>query len=359
MAEQLKLMYNEAFISRLANRLSEVDSSIDPKAFSKAVMDQEWENLELKARTIHIAETFQKFLPYSYPEQIKLLMQVAPDFTGYAGTIFPTFVELYGLEDSATSMAALENFTQYSTGEFAIRPFLNRSPDLIEQLYEWSKSDNFHVRRLASEGCRPLLPWGMKLQQYVKDPSPILPILKTLRNDSEDYVYRSVANNLNDISKNQPEVVLDLCETWINESKTTKWVCKHALRTLLKKGNQRAMQLFGFGSIEELSIIHFELANEKIKIGAQSLLNIMVKNNGASAKFRLEYAIGYLKKNGSHSEKVFQLRETELGENGQLEFDKKLDFKDLSTRKHYSGKHYICLKVNGIEVERLAFELVE
>lgn len=357
MAEPLKNMYNSDFVEALSSALQNVNESFKDKAFIEAVLNPGWNELELKARTLHISAQLKAFLPYNYDQQINLLLKVAPHFNGFTATVFPTFVELFGLNHVEISLKALEEFTKYSTSEFAIRPFLASDPEIIQVLYKWSKNPNYHVRRLASEGCRPLLPWAMKLHNYVADPTPLIAILETLKNDPEDYVYRSVANNLNDISKNHPDLVLELCEKWINESKTTQWVAKHALRTLLKKGNQRAMQLFGFGSIKAIKTDAFSILDKRIGIGNSSELKIAIINAGAPAKFRLEYAVGYLKKNGSHNEKVFQLKETVVKKEEALTFSKKVDFKDLSTRKHYAGAHYIDLKINGIPVERISFEL--
>lgn len=357
MAEQLKNMYSTEFVENLVKHFKKQEPNFQSTAFRSAVLNENWDNLELKARTEHIAAQFALFLPYDFKQQIAILTEIAPHFGGFTGTVFPTFVEKYGLSDRETSLRALEQFTPFSTSEFAIRPFLIRYPDAINQLYRWSKSENYHVRRLASEGCRPLLPWAMKLHDFVKDPSPILPILETLRNDPHDYVYRSVANNLNDISKHHPELVLDLCEKWIHDSKTTQWVAKHALRTLLKKGNQRALQLFGFAAQDAAEIIKFELKEREIKIGDATEFKLAIKNKDITSKWRLEYVIGYLKKNGQHSEKVFQLRETVMKSGEVIELTKKLDFKNLTTRKHYEGEHYIDLKLNGVVLNRRTFLL--
>lgn len=357
MAELLKNYYNETFIEELANAFKAADANFDIEGFSKAVFDKNWKNLELKERANHITVQIHAHLKYDYKAQIAIINKVAPQFSNFTALIFPNFVEQYGIDDFETSIPALKEYTKYSTSELAIRPFLVARPETIETMLEWSKDENYHIRRLASEGCRPLLPWAMKLHQYVADPSPILPILSNLRNDPEDYVYRSVANNLNDISKHHPDLVLEICKAWYPESDTTKWVCKHALRTLLKKGNQEAMKLFGFGSIKSIAIDQFEIKDQAIAIGKTTQLSISLQNKGKKAKFRLEYEIGYLKKNGSHSGKVFQLRETTLKEGETLTFTKKLDFKDLSTRKHYAGKHFAHLKVNGNPVKTLEFNL--
>lgn len=357
MAELLKNMYNQTFIDRLSKKMQAADSNFNSDQFKKDVRAKDWDDLELKARTERIAASLVSNLPYSYKKQIIILKKVAPDFTGFTGTIFPTIVELYGIEEFEISIEALKYFTAFSTSEFAIRPFIIKYPETLNHLYAWSKDENHHVRRLASEGCRPLLPWAMKLHQFVADPAPILPILETLRNDSEDYVYRSVANNLNDISKNHPELVLNLCENWVKESKTTYWVAKHALRTLLKKGNQRAMQFFGFGAIDGIEIVNFKVEDDHVSLGGSTNLQLTLNHIGELAKYRIEYAIGFLKKQGHHNEKVFQIKEAEFKKGEKVTIFKKLDFKELSTRKHYRGEHYIVLKVNGIDVQKINFLL--
>jgi 3-methyladenine DNA glycosylase AlkC len=98
----------------------------------------------------------------------------------------------------------------------------------MRYLYTRAEVQNHDVRRLASEGCRPRLPWAMALPQFRKDPSPALPILEKLKNDESDYVRKSVANNLNEISKDHPQLVLDICERWYGQTANTDWLVKHA-----------------------------------------------------------------------------------------------------------------------------------
>ncbi|MBI3135228.1 MAG: DNA alkylation repair protein [Bacteroidetes bacterium] len=357
MAELLKNMFSATFVEELAAELNRKTKNFNRKKFIGGILDADWENRELKDRMHHITRHLNESLEQDYEDQLAVIDHVAPLFRGFTGTVFPNFVEKYGQHAEARSLEALKFYTPFSTSEFAIRPFLKKNPDLIKTLYDWSRDKNFHVRRLSSEGCRPLLPWAMKLEQYVTDPKPILPILERLKNDPEDYVYRSVANNLNDISKNQPDLVLDLGLKWKGKSDTTDWVLKHALRTLLKRGNADAMKLFGFAPGKSLDIIHFSIAAKAIPIGHSTQLSVHVANRGKSSKFRFEYAISYLKNNGTYSDKVFQIAEKTLGTNQEEVFEKKLDFKNLSTRKHYPGKHFISLKINGVVSERASFTL--
>ncbi len=358
MAEALKHMYSKELVAQLGKALNNTENSFDEDLFIQKVFDKSWDDLELKARMEKITVEMESLLSFDYEKQIEILRRIAPDFSGFTAILFPNFVELFGLDNEEISIDALHFFTRFSTAEFAIRPFLVQNPVLIKTMLKWSKDENYHVRRLASEGCRPLLPWAGKLTQYVNDPLPIIPILENLKNDPEDYVYRSVANNLNDISKNHPELVLELAEKWYGKEKNTNWLVKHALRTLLKKGNQRAMKLFGFGEIKNVDISNFEIKNPTIKIGDYSSFNVYLINKSKEAKFRLEYSIEYVKKNGKLSEKVFQLRETKVNKNERLSLNKKIDFKNLSTRKHYTGKHYINLILNGNKIKRIPFELI-
>lgn len=357
MAELLKNLYSKEFVTELSDVLKKSTSSFDAKKFTASVLDKNWSNRELKDRMHHITEMIANSYDADYLEQLKVLSKVAPNFRGFPAVVFPNFVEKYGHKHHEKSLEALAHFTQFSTSEFAIRPFLKNKPETIEVLYTWSKDKNFHVRRLSSEGCRPLLPWAMKLEQYVKDPTPIIPILERLKNDKEDYVYRSVANNLNDISKNHPKLVLDLAENWIGKTNTTDRVLKHALRTLLKRGNQTSMKLFGFGSTSEIFVHEFSAQKPDLKIGDSTTLLFSCLNKGKSAKFRFEYEVSYLKKNNSYTKKVFQISEKELAKNQSENFSKKIDFKNLSTRKHYSGLHFVTLKINGVTKNKIEINL--
>jgi len=357
MAELLKNLYSAEFVSNLGNELRYSSSDFNIKKFQNSVFDKNWQNRELKDRMQHITEMISNSLEGNYLSQLKVLKKVAPKFNGLTALIFPNFVEKYGHENYNQSIEALAFFTQFSTSEFAIRPFLKNKPETIEVLYDWSKDKNHHLRRLASEGCRPLLPWGMKLEQFIIDPLPILPILKQLKNDKEDYVYRSVANNLNDISKHHPGLVLDLANQWIGQSATTDRVLKHALRTLLKKGNSTSMNLFGFGPIKKIVVDEFRCNVKTIIVGESTQLFFKFTNKGETAKFRFEYAVSFLKKNNSYTKKVFQISEKEVLKNGSESFVKKVDFKNLSTRKLHPGLHYIVLKINGVEKDLIEITL--
>lgn len=359
MPSALKDLFSAGLVKQLGNSIALNAREFDVKAFEKKVLDKQWKELELKQRMRKISTTLGECLDIPYQQQLTVLKKSAKEFNGLFGMVFPDFVEVYGQAHPDLSLDALEFFTPFSSSEFAIRPFLLHYPELtLKRMMEWSKSKNYHVRRLASEGSRPRLPWAMAIPALKKDPSPVLPILENLKNDPEDYVYRSVANNLNDISKDHPQLVLTLCKKWKGQSKSADWVVKHALRTLLKKGNQEALQLFGHHDKNNVAIESFSLNKKSYSIGEQMSFRISIKNSDKKKhSFRLEYRMHYVKANGKTSPKTFLIRKTELSGGESLSISKSQWLKDFSTRKHYSGKHSIELIINGVVKSKIDFNL--
>ena len=255
------------------------------------------------------------------------------------------------------SIEALERYTPYSSSEFAVRPFIVKDERrMMAQMYAWSKHEKEHVRRLASEGCRPRLPWGQALTAFKKDPVPILPILEQLKSDTSLYVRKSVANNLNDISKTHPDLVAALAKGWYGDNEYTNWIVKHGCRTLLKNGNQEVLAIFGYRDSDSIDVDDFRLETDRISVGESITFSFTILAN-QEAKIRLEYGIDYVKANGKRSRKIFQISEISMSEDEKKSYTKKHSFADLTTRKHYPGCHSIALIVNGLERCRGDFEL--
>lgn len=228
---------------------------------------------------------------------------------------------------------------------------------MMAQMYAWSKHENEHVRRLSSEGCRPQLPWGQALSKYKEDPSPVLPILEQLKTDPSLYVRKSVANNLNDISKTHPDLVAKLAKDWYGENEYTNWIVKHGCRTLLKKGNRKVLSIFGYQDAASIEIAEFALGKKVISLG-EAITFSFTAFAKKETKVRLEYGIDFVKANGKTNRKIFQITETELNENEKKIYTKKHSFVEMTTRKHYPGTHSITLIVNGTERCKGQFELV-
>lgn len=194
------------------------------------------------------------------------------------------------------------------------------------------------------------------LDSFKKDPTPIIPILEQLKNDSSAYVRKSVANNLNDISKTHPELVLGLARKWYGMTDHTDWVVKHGCRTLLKKADSNAMALFEFDDTASVKLLEFMLDKTSLLIGDSITFSFTVLAE-KEVKARLEYGIDYVKANGRRSRKLFKISEVTLKENEERSYEKKHSFQDLSTRKHYPGIHSIAIIVNGAERDKLEFSL--
>ena len=360
MAEPLKNLYNETFLHLITQDFQAHHPKFDAAAFKALVFDKEWPDRELKDRMRHFSLSLHHLLNMPFADTIALFKQVISEREGYAleRMFFPDYVELFGQEDLELSLEALAFFTTYASSEFAIRPFIAQHQDsVLNRMLKWADSENFHLRRLASEGCRPRLPWAMALPSLKKDPSPILPILEKLKGDETDYVRRSVANNLNDIAKDNPDVTLEKAEQWIGNSKGTDWVVKHACRSLLKQGNTSALVLFGFQEPASISVSGLQLDKSELKIGEEFIFQFDLYNeSNTTSKLRLEYIIDFVKKNGKTSPKVFQITENTF-EPGQHHISKKQSFKDLTTRKHYPGLHCLRIMVNGAEKATISFQL--
>jgi 3-methyladenine DNA glycosylase AlkC len=361
MSTRLKdLFFSSATIDRLGDSIHQHYEGFDKEQFARRVYDEDWESRELKERMRHVTRCLREGLPSDYPTALEILKQVAPGFSGFDAMVFADYVECYGLDHWDLSLPALALFTTLCSSEFAIRPFIAQDPErAMATMREWAEDENEHVRRLASEGCRTRLPWAKALPIFKKNPSLILPILEVLKEDEAEYVRKSVANNLNDISKDHPGLVLDICERWYGHSKRTDWIVKRACRTMLKAGNQRAMMLFGFSDPRHISVQNLRLSEETICIGDDLPFTFELSVDGDTACLvRLEMGVTYAKARGKQSTKIFQIKEDSF-DPGRHPVRRKHSFRDLSTRKHYPGRHQISIIVNGVEKATASFELLD
>ena len=356
MAEQLKNVYTKNYIKNLALKIKEHNNNFEIDDFINSIFDKTWQELELKQRMRYIAITLDKYLPFSYEEQLKILKLVSKDFKSFEAMFFQDFVEVFGLDDFEESMKALEVFTQDSSSEFAIRQFILKYEDkTMTQMKIWSQSSNEHLRRLSCEGCRPRLPWAIALPKFKKDPTKVFEIIEFLKNDKSKKIKKSVANNLNDISKDNPDLVINFVKANLGFSKDLDWICKHASRTLLKKGDKKILKLFSFDKSKHVDIQNFS-CDLSVKINDSLNFSFELVSQEEIGNVRIEYAIDYLKSNKNHNKKVFMISQNEIKSNSK-KFIKKQSFKNMSTRKHYLGIHYISILINGEEIIKKEFLL--
>ena len=360
MAEKLKdILFPREKVQYFGKILNEVYPEFDAQKFVESVCDETWKTLELKEKMRHTTLCLHKYLPANFKDAVEILIAIVPKIKGFEAIVLPDYVEVFGLEHRAISLHALKELTKPGSAEFAIRGFLNTDlTGTMKYMTDWADDEDFRVRRFASEGCRPRLPWAAGVPALKKDPSLILPILEKLKNDPEEFVRKSVANNLNDISKDHPDLVLNICERWQQDrSKNTNWIIKHACRTLLKQGNKRAMLLFGFANPEKMVVKNLEFSDSWPKIGNDILFSFDLKlETTKKQKVRLEYIVHFVKSTGKTSPKVFQIKEVEMLP-GVHSISKKHTFQNMTTRKHYPGRHKFEVVVNGEAKAEYTIEL--
>ena len=361
---QLKNIYTRELLKGYAELLQSIWPSFPVKSFVEAVFNEEWPSLELKQRTRHISQALRRHLPASYSEATDILVKSAEVLRGPSGDhmmfqygFIADFVEAFGVPEPDISIPAMEAITRCTSAEFAVRPFLLKYPErMYQQMLDWAKHPSYSVRRLASEGFRTRLPWGMGVPAIKKDPSPILPVLEILKTDAAETVRRSVANSLNDIAKDFPELALELAQKWQGISAETDWVVRHGCRMLLKRGNPVALRLFGFEQADtQVAVRDFD-CTKQVPVGGKLAFKFSLENTGAqTANLRVEYAIAYLTASGKISNKVFKIKELTLAPGEAVSFDKYQRFQDFTTRKHYPGAHRIAVLANGLEAAALDF----
>lgn len=362
MAEPLKNMFNIRFFTALTSALKTAYSDFNEHTFMNDVLDPLWESRELKQRMRHITTCIHDALPHDYDEALVILRRAAPLLTGFTfeNMIFPDYVEVYGLQDWDVSLPALEQFTQQSSAEFAVRPFImSNQQRMMTQMLEWAKHDSPHVRRLASEGCRPRLPWAMALPTLKTDPTPIFPILEQLKMDDSEYVRRSVANNLNDIAKDHPQLVIDLLRRWrIHETPDMNKLINHALRTLIKQGNTHALALLGYNHSTQVTVSALTVSPQTITMGGELIFSFSVESvTDHTQTLLIDYVVHHIRANGQQTPKVFKLTKVTLAAHEVQTFRKKHSFRAITTRKYYPGEHSIEIQVNGVSAARANFQI--
>lgn len=363
----LKNFINAQLIERLAERIAAAHPPFARAAFVAAVVP-ELDALELKARSHFIAEKLREFLPPDYASALKILVQILDEDSGFepienAGLrlmSIPAFVERFGAERPEASLDAMPIITRHSSCEFAIRPLLLRHPQLtMARLQEWALDDDEHLRRLASEGSRPRLPWGAQLTNFIADPAPTLALLERLKDDPSLYVRRSVANHLNDIGKDHPDLLLARMEAWSQGAgKERLWLINHALRTLVKRGDRRALAILGYGEAE-VELRDLELTPARLRLGGNLTFSFALRSTADAAQnLMIDYVMRFRKANGKTAPKVFKLKKLSLARGDTAFIEKKMAIRPISTRRYYAGTQRLEIQVNGQILGGADFELV-
>ncbi|MFZ5675552.1 MAG: DNA alkylation repair protein [Pseudomonadota bacterium] len=359
MAEELKHILGEAAIRTLAGEIKRVFPDFRAGPFTKACLAG-LADLALMARAWHIADALHAHLPRPFAAAADILLaSLGPRPAADAETAQSPlrymphlcFVQKYGLDDFEAAMRAQYELTQWFSAEFSIRAYLTKYPEATyARLLDWTRDGNVHIRRLASEGTRPRLPWASRLPAFQADPRPVIALLERLKDDPERYVQRSVANNLNDIGKDHPDLLVELCRQWLaGATPDRQWIVRHALRSLVKKSHLGALSLLGVGTRPDIRIADVTLAPRRVNVGGKLRFSFTLASTGKRPQdLLIDYAVHFVKANGGTRPKVFKLRRIELPPATELPLASTVSFADMTTRKHYPGRHRIDLLVNGI-----------
>ncbi|CAN7469061.1 DNA alkylation repair protein [Neorhizobium sp. LjRoot104] len=358
-APLLKEIFNRDRLRHFAAETRAVHPGFDEERFL-TLASIGLDDLSIMQRLRQIAAVYHEVLPGGFATNLEILRALAPRINhGFASMVLPEYVALHGHDHFDLSMDALAFFTRFGSSEFAIRHFLLKDLSRTLKVMEtWSLDENEHVRRLSSEGCRPRLPWSFQLRELISDPSPVAPILDNLRSDPSLYVRKSVANHLNDITKDHPAWVFDRISDWPKDDPRTAWIMKQALRTLIKKGDAKALHHFGAGEKAAVKIDSFTVTPSSLKLGGAVKISArLVSIASAPQKLVIDYAVHYVKKGGGTSKKVFKWKEVTLGGGETAELSISRAIRDFTTRVHYAGRHPVELIVNGEVLAENAFDL--
>lgn len=363
-------LFNEAKVRGLSQEILAVYPAFEAQRFVKEVLDN-FPQLELKARIDWIRICLKQYLPGDYRKAVEILLKALPpecnpelqddDFGDFIYAPYSEFVARYGCQTQELefSLTALKAITTRFSAENALRSFINAFPEqTFKTLLEWTADSHYHVRRLASEGTRPRLPWCPKINT---PPAAALPILDKLHADPTRFVTRSVANHLNDLSKINPAWVLDRLQNWreqkLQSAAELDYLSRHALRSLIKQGHPETLQFLGYTTAPEASISKFSLASKQVKIG-ESLVFSFEITGLRSEKLVVDYSIYFRSKKADLKPKVFKLKSFQIEAGQSVQLQKKHLLKLMSTRQLYPGQHQLEIQINGQSFGKHSFELL-
>lgn len=365
--QNFKYYFNRDMVQGIASQLQTAYPDFNQASFLEQVMT-ELDALELKARVNLIAKAMRDHLPSDYPTALTIAESMLGEPTAYFDGMFNSgwrlmvlaaFVEHYGLDHLEESLAAMYKITQQHTAEFTIRPYLQRHQEaVLARLQAWVHDPSEHVRRLVSEGTRTRLPWSARLPQFIADPTPVLALLEQLRDDPSLYVRRSVANNLNDIAKDHPDLVIATLQRWSQgASEERQWIVRHTLRSLVKQGHRDALALMGV-SPANIELLNLTLDPDPLPFNGTLTIKLELRNTDQQAhNCIIDYLVYFVGARGQQRSKVFKLRQIQLAAGERIALQQRHSFRPITIRRYYPGQHRVEIQVNGTIVGGADFTL--
>lgn len=358
--------FDRAAALRLARQVQNTWPAFPEKRFVREAMHG-LEALEFHGRVVRFADALRATLPDSVPEALKILTESLPPAMadceaitdGWLQWPLGQYIADHGVPFFEESMVAMVELTQRFSSEFAVRPFIEAYPErTLARLVELTAHPNPHVRRWCSEGSRPRLPWGRRLQALAEDPTPLWPILEPLKDDPELYVRRSVANSINDIAKDHPEAVVARCRKWQRGAGPERHrVIQHGLRTLVKAGHPEALAVIGYQTPTAVTAA-MNIHPRRVSVGGSVECEAVLENSGCRReRLVIDYAVNFVRQGGKTGRKVFKWKVVELEPEQRLAIRKQHSFRPTTVRALYRGRHEFELQVNGQVLAKDAIEL--
>ena len=365
-------LFNKTKIAQLGARFESVYAGFSNAQFVKTVMKQ-LPSLALKQRIVCIADALAAQLPVDFEAACAVVIKALPepldpsktddDFGDFIYAPLGHYVATRGVskEQLTCSLSTLREITMRFSMEDAIRPFLNEFPkETLHIMQYWALDEHYHVRRLVSEGTRPLLPWSSRIGVGQKD---TLPLLDMLHADKTRYVTRSVANHLNDISKSDPALVIETLGRWRREGKQQSdelaWITRHALRTLVKQGNSDAFALLGYRPKPAITVTELSLADNEVVVGEALSFSFTIEAS-QNESLMVDYVVTFVKAGGKTAEKVYKIKKMTLAKGEKIDLSKHHRFVEgATTLTFYEGVHAVALQINGVRYQPVQFNLKE
>jgi 3-methyladenine DNA glycosylase AlkC len=375
--ENLSLEKISSLGSCIAEQAIQYDIQFDQTNFQQKLTDfcseqgeEYWQQLSLMQRLRAAAQALHFIMPQQEGADIVVAaLQRNEQLSGWLSLVCCEYIGIHKALNLSQGLQYLQQLTEYFSAEFAIRHFILKQPEeSLTILTTWLEHDNHHVRRLVSEGTRPRLPWGVRLPIFIEHPEWVMPLLTALRDDAEEYVRRSVANHLNDIAKDHPQLVISTAQQWLSEDELSSLnnigrkqrikLIRHACRTLFKQGQPEVMALFGYSPAED---VQCSLSSKQLTVpffGEFEFELILDKTSNQDNLLMVDYVVHFQKANGKQAAKVFKWLDRSFTTKVSEKVNRKHSFRKISTRKYYPGMHKIEVMVNGIKKAQIEFELL-
>ena len=350
---------NRASIARLAKNLSRGLEDFDTTGFVTCASEG-LEALELKARVSHVADAMKRYLPANAHDSIRGILRAVPKWDlgdpddslrGFAAWPVFVFVETACADAGEVALRALGQLTHLFTAEFSVRSFIQNTPEMsMAVVSEWAHDSSEQIRRLASEGIRPRLPWATQLPAFIRDPTPIIEVLDILVDDESLYVRRSVANNLSDIAADHPDLVIATCKRWLKKPNAKRrWIAKRATRNLIKSGHPEVWGLHGFTEKPAVAVEMLRLEPSAVSMNENFTLEFnLVSRAKREQHLVVDFVVHHVKAGGNSSPKIFKLCELVLAPGESVRLSKTHAFRTITTRQYYQGPHRVEVQVNGV-----------